>query len=143
MRLLKFSIDDDFENLKSYLLENESVRERIQNVLAKLGKKNNNLTFQIVYGSGLQKVRYNRMYIILGLLPVLSLNVAFINNIFGSLIFIFSVSLNIIFYVFRKYSLELELERMSYLVQIIHVSNVLKKLDFPGSSDLARDLNKF
>lgn len=143
MRLLKFSIDDDFENLKSYLLENEGVRERIQNVLAKLGKKNNNMAFQIVYGSGLKKVRYDRIYIMLGFLPALSLLAAFINNILGSLIFIFSVSFNIIFYVFRKYSLELELERMSYLVQIIHVSNVLKKLDFPGSSNLARDLNKF
>lgn len=143
MRLLKFSKDEDFEDLKTYLLEHETVREKLQNILAKLGKKDNNLIYQIVYGSGLKKFSYDKLYIILGLLPVLSLLIAFINNILGSLIFISSVSFNIIFYMLKKYSLIIELERLSYLVQIIHVSNVLKKLDFPGSSSLDQDLKKF
>ena len=143
MRLLHFSKDNQFEKIKEYLSENKEVKEKIQETLARLGKKDNNQVFQIVFHSGLEGIKYDRLYIILGLLPVLSLFLALVNNILGSLIFICSVCFNLIFYVFRKYSLELELERMSYLVQIIHVSKSIAKIDFPDAGSLSENLKNF
>ncbi|GAB2024884.1 hypothetical protein OfM1_09550 [Lactovum odontotermitis] len=143
MRLLQFSQDNDFESLKTYFSGHEAEREKLRFILAGLGKKNNNQAFQIVSDSGSENVKYDKLYVFFGILPLLSLLLTLVNGMLGLALFIASVLFNIIFYLFRKYTLELELERMSYLVQMIHVSKKMSEIDFPYKDKLAQDFKYF
>ncbi|MDR2976222.1 MAG: hypothetical protein LBV19_02770 [Streptococcaceae bacterium] len=134
LRLLHNSPDKDFEQLKAYLADNPSEREQLQHALAKLGKKSDNQAFQIVYDSGLKGVKYDKLYVVLGLMPILSLLLVPVSLILGIVACLAFISFNIIFYTVKKYALEFELERLSYLIQIIRTSKALGKIDFPYSS---------
>lgn len=142
LRLQRFEADPIFEQLQSYLKNHPKERLDLQVLFAQLGKKNYNHAKKLV----LQPIKPNYwwpLYILLGLLPIISLGLIFVAGSLGLVLFLTSLVVNIIFSAMTRWSLSMKLENMSYLVRIFYIADKMKGLNFPGQEYLKSSIKPF
>lgn len=80
------------------------------------------------------------LYILLGVLPLISLILLMFLGPLGLLFLLGSILFNVIFYMIKKANLETELESMRYLVQSISLANQLSKISSPRQAEIRENL---
>lgn len=135
LHLHVYSQNQTIEDTKDFLNKNNDVRLELQYLFTKLGKKNNNLTNKIIKGASNYKKEKLYLYFLLGIIPLLSLFLAIPFRTFGTVLFSCSFLFNIFFSLSKKYLMDLELERMSYLVQMIYIGKKISRYSFPKKNN--------
>ena len=138
-RLRNFDFQqDDLETLIAFYQKNPEIREKLQYHFAQLGKQDNNFTKKYLADGQHQKLGQPWLYIILGLLPILSLLSAFFISTAGVFLLIGSVVFNTVFYLTKKNQLEAQLNSMRYLVQTISTAKKISRLNTPLQAEIQR-----
>jgi hypothetical protein len=143
MHLLKFSIDEEFEDLKIYLKDNRADRLELQYYFKKLGKKDNNAVNRIIHEKGDYGLRNLLLYGFLGGIPILSMLLILFLPVIGGLLLVFSMVFNIILSLINKYMMELEMEKMSYIIQMLYIGKKISKIHFPNQKELVDCVKNF
>jgi DNA mismatch repair ATPase MutS len=134
-RLRLFSFDQTeqqkLEQLIQYLKEHPSIREKIEYTFATLGKKDNNFVVDYLLEGQEKRLNHLAFYILLGLLPFLTLASFFAGWNYGLFLFICSILFNIVYYQSKKIALDVQLTSMGYLVQTIATAKKLTKINQP------------
>ena len=111
------------EKLISYLEQNPENRLKLQMNLAKAGKYNYNGLVSFIYNAEAKTLKYNFIYIVLTLIPVLCIFLTFVNTQVGILCLIPSCILNGFIYYNAKAKMERELSAISYFSSILQCFN--------------------
>ncbi|MCT0051581.1 MutS-related protein [Lactococcus lactis] len=143
LHLHVYSQNQTIEDTKDFFNKNNDVRLELQYLFTKLGKKNNNLTNKIIKGASNYKKEKLYLYFLLGIIPLLSLFLAIPFRTFGTVLFSCSFLFNIFFSLSKKYLMDLELERMSYLVQMIYIGKKISRYSFPKKNQLKNAIKEF
>ena len=115
------------EKLITYLKENPDHRLKLQMNLAKTGKYNYNDISSFIFNVEATFLKYNYLYNILALIPLLCISISFINTQASILSFIISAILNGFVYYRTKAKIERELSAIQYFSSVLQcVNKVLK-----------------
>ena len=136
LRNFHFNQTDDLEELIQFYQENPEIREKIQFHFAGLGKHDNNFTKQYIANGKTEKLGNLGLYVLLGLLPLISLILLVVIGPIGIFLLLGSILFNVIFYMTKKAKLETELESMCYLVQSISLANKLATIPTPRQAEI-------
>ena len=136
LRNFHFNQTDDLEELIQFYQENPEIREKIQFHFAGLGKHDNNFTKQYIANGKKEKLGNLGLYVLLGLLPLISLILLVVIGPIGIFLLLGSILFNVIFYMTKKAKLETELESMRYLVQSISLANKLATIPTPHQAKI-------
>lgn len=136
LRNFHFNQTDDLEELIQFYQENPEIREKIQFHFAGLGKHDNNFTKQYIANGKKEKLGNLGLYVLLGLLPLISLILLVVIGPIGIFLLLGSILFNVIFYMTKKAKLETELESMRYLVQSISLANKLATIPTPRQAEI-------
>lgn len=141
-RLRNYNFDqaDDLEELIHFYQENPEIREKIQFHFAGLGKRDNNFTKQYIANGKREKLGNLWLYVLLGVLPLISLGVLVVVGSIGIFLLLGSILFNVIFYMTKKAKLETELESMRYLVQSISLANKLSTIVTPRQAEIRKNV---
>lgn len=140
LRNYQFNQSADLEELIQFYEAHPESREKIQFHFAGLGKRDNNFTKQYIANGKKEKLGNLWLYILLGVLPVISLILLMFLGPLGLLFLLGSILFNVIFYMIKKANLETELESMRYLVQSISLANQLSKISSPRQAEIRENL---
>lgn len=136
LRNFHFNQTNDLEELIQFYQENPEIREKIQFHFAGLGKHDNNFTKQYIANGKKEKLGNLGLYVLLGLLPLISLILLVVIGPIGIFLLLGSILFNVIFYMTKKAKLETELESMRYLVQSISLANKLATIPTPRQAEI-------
>ena len=136
LRNFHFNQTDDLEELIQFYQENPEIREKIQFHFAGLGKHDNNFTKQYIANGKKEKLGNLGLYVLLGLLPLISLILLVVIGPIGIFLLLGSILFNVIFYMTKKAKLETEVESMRYLVQSISLANKLATIPTPRQAEI-------
>ena len=136
LRNFHFNQTDDLEELIQFYQENPEIREKIQFHFAGLGKHDNNFTKQYIANGKKEKLGNLGLYVLLGLLPLISLILLVVIGPIGIFLLLGSLLFKVIFYMTKKAKLETELESMRYLVQSISLANKLATIPTPRQAEI-------
>lgn len=135
------------EKLISYPKENPDHRLKLQMNLAKTGKYNYNGISSFIFDAEAKSLKYNYIYNVLTLIPVLCIFISFINTQAGIMSFIFSAILNGFVYYGTKAKIERELSAIKYFSSILQCVNKIFKIksyeSVPFFSELRKSFNVF
>jgi len=140
LRNYQFNQSDDLEELIQFYEAHPESREKIQFHFAGLGKRDNNFTKQYIANGKKEKLGNLWLYVLLGVLPLISLILLMFSGPIGLLFLLGSILFNVIFYMIKKANLETELESMRYLVQSISLANQLSKISSPRQAEIRENL---
>lgn len=140
LRNYQFNQSADLEELIQFYEAHPESREKIQFHFAGLGKRDNNFTKQYIANGKKEKLGNLWLYVLLGVLPVISLILLMFLGPLGLLFLLGSILFNVIFYMIKKANLETELESMRYLVQSISLANQLSKISSPRQAEIRENL---
>lgn len=140
LRNYQFNQSDDLEELIQFYEAHPESREKIQFHFAGLGKRDNNFTKQYIANGKKEKLGNLWLYVLLGVLPLISLILLMFLGPLGLLFLLGSILFNVIFYMIKKANLETELESMRYLVQSISLANQLSKISSPRQAEIRKNL---
>lgn len=140
LRNYQFNQSDDLEELIQFYEAHPESREKIQFHFAGLGKRDNNFTKQYIANGKKEKLGNLWLYVLLGVLPLISLILLMFLGPLGLLFLLGSILFNVIFYMIKKANLETELESMRYLVQSISLANQLSKISSPRQAEIRENL---
>lgn len=140
LRNYNFNQADDLEELIHFYQENPEIREKIQFHFAGLGKRDNNFTKQYIANGKREKLGNLWLYVLLGVLPLISLGVLVVVGPIGIFLLLGSILFNVIFYMTKKAKLETELESMRYLVQSISLANKLSTIVTPRQAEIRKNV---
>jgi DNA mismatch repair ATPase MutS len=115
------------EMLITYLKENPDYRLKLQINLAKTGKYNYNGIASFIFNAEAKSLKYNYLYNILALIPLLCIFISFINTQASILSFIFSAILNGFVYYGTKVKIERELSAIQYFSSVLQCVNKMFK----------------
>lgn len=140
LRNYQFNQSADLEELIQFYEAHPESREKIQFHFAGLGKRDNNFTKQYIANGKKEKLGNLWLYVLLGVLPLISLILLMFLGPLGLLFLLGSILFNVIFYMIKKANLETELESMRYLVQSISLANQLSKISSPRQAEIRENL---
>ncbi|MDU5333803.1 MutS-related protein [Enterococcus sp.] len=140
LRNYNFNQADDLEELIQFYQENPEIREKVQFHFAGLGKRDNNFTKQYIANGKREKLGNLWLYVLLGVLPLVSLGVLVVAGPIGIFLLLGSILFNVIFYMTKKAKLETELESMRYLVQSISLANKLSTIVTPRQTEIRKNV---
>lgn len=140
LRNYNFNQADDLEELIHFYQENPEIREKVQFHFAGLGKRDNNFTKQYIANGKREKLGNLWLYVLLGVLPLVSLGVLVVAGPIGIFLLLGSILFNVIFYMTKKAKLETELESMRYLVQSISLANKLSTIVTPRQAEIRKNV---
>lgn len=116
------------DNIMKYFKDNYKKREKVQFIIAYLGK-NRKICVSELFNSKYLKSQKIIYYKILSFIPVISIGLFFINKLLAILLFVISISFNSNLH-FRKFKMkEHEIERINYAISLVHCSEKIMKLD--------------
>lgn len=116
------------EKIVKYFKDNYRKREKVQFIIAYLGK-NRKICVSELFNSKYLKSQKIIYYRILSFLPIIAIGLFFINKLIAILVFIISVAFNSNLH-FRKFKMkEHEIERINYAISLVHCSEKIIKLD--------------
>lgn len=139
LRNFNFAKDQELEDLIDFFEENPKMQQEIQYNYARLGKQDNNFTKQYLASGQREQLGTFWLYVALGVLPIISLLLLLIIGPAALLLFIGAMVFNIIFYMYKKVRLEIELNSMRYLVQTIVLTKKLCKLKTPLQAEMKQN----
>lgn len=130
------------EKLITYLEDNPEERVKLQMNLAKAGKYNYNGLVSFIFNVESKSLKYNFIYNILALIPVLCIFISFFNTQIGILSFILSGILNGFVYYGTKAKIERELSSIKYFSYILQCLNKIFKTQTYESVPFFSELRK-
>lgn len=131
------------EELVRFFEANPKMREEIQYRFKQLGKQDSNQSKYYLAEGSKQRLGNFWLYILLGLLPLLSILVTIFVPTIGIAILVGSILLNSLVYWTQKFRLETELTVMRYLVQTLVLGQHLSKLATPLQEAIATKARPF
>lgn len=135
------------EDLISYFKENPDHRLKLQMNLAKAGKSNYNGLVSFIFNAEAKSLKYDFIYNILALIPILCIFISIVNTQVSILSFIFSAVLNGFVYYSAKLKIERELSAIKYFSSLLQcLDKILKSKDYdslPFFSELRKSFNVF
>ncbi len=140
LRNYNFYQSGDLEELIHFYQDNPETREKIQFHFASLGKQDNNFTKQYIANGKKEKLGNLWLYVLLGMLPLISIIVLVTISPVGIFLLLGSIMFNVIFYMINKNRLETELECMRYLVQSISLANKLSTIVTPLQDEIVKNV---
>ena len=140
LRNYNFYQSGDLEELIYFYQDNPETREKIQFHFASLGKQDNNFTKQYIANGKKEKLGNLWLYVLLGMLPLISIIVLVTISPVGIFLLLGSIMFNVIFYMINKNRLETELECMRYLVQSISLANKLSTIVTPLQDEIVKNV---
>ncbi|MGX7419993.1 MutS-related protein [Carnobacterium gallinarum] len=144
MREIQLDTDKltEFEKLTTFMTENPSERQKIQFHLAMLGKKDHNQTAAYLYNARNYQLPNGSLYYVLGVLPILSLFLLFVNVYLGIGALVACLLFNIITYYTKKEKVERELNALNYISGMIQAASQLSKIESPEKNQLTACYHK-
>ncbi|MBP2619953.1 MutS-related protein [Streptococcus panodentis] len=142
LRLLRFEPDQDLEALQCYLSQHPQERFQLQLLFGQIGRKNHNQAKKIVCRPAPANHR-GGLYLLLALLPLLSPLFFFVSPPLGYLLPLLSMTFNIFFYLLTRWSLDMRLDSMGYLVRVFYVGGKIARMDLPGQDSLKKASKAF
>lgn len=119
------------EKLISYLEQNPDDRLKLQMNLAKAGKYNYNGIVSFIFNAEAKTLKYNFIYNILTLIPVLCIFLTFVNTQAGILCLVLSSIINGSIYYGTKAKMERELSAISYFSSVLQcLHKIFKTKDY-------------
>lgn len=129
------------EELYILLTENTQLREQVLLILTNLGKRNHANSSSFIYDQGDQEIPHAYMYVLLGLMPIVSIPMMFISLKYGLFLFFASFLLNIIIYYRKKSALENSLFTITYVAAVINTGKRFAKVKNPEFITYAKRFN--
>lgn len=111
------------EKLFAYLEENPEDRLDLQMNFAKIGRYNYNGLVSFLSNLESKSLKYNYLYSILSIIPIVSIILAFFNREVGVVAIIYSLVFNLIVYYRTKGKIERDLSAFKYFSSILHNLN--------------------
>ena len=142
LRLLHFEVDQEFDDLQAYLTQHPEVRNQLQLLFSELGKKNHNQAKKLIYKPA-QANHKGSFYLFLAGIPLVSPLLYFINPSLGYIIPIISMAFNIVYSMATRWSLEMKLDSMGYLVRIFYIGEKIARLPLPQQAALKEAVASF
>lgn len=113
--------------LLRWIEANPDERVKLQQILLGLGKKRNNGLSTFLFNAEAKKLARGWIYIILALLPILSLLLLPFSPQTGVLILVATVTINSFVYAKQKFMLDGELETMQYFSALLHSAKTISQ----------------
>jgi len=132
----------DHENLIEELNLNQSLREKLELVLIRLGKRNYSNSSSFLFKVKDKLMKYQSIYLLLSAFPVISIGLFFINPGFALILFLLSITLNALVYQFNRSKYEQDFFTINYIVSIIQSAKNLSKIDNPFLKELRKNLGQ-
>lgn len=133
------------DKLIEYFKEHNEERERIQYLLARLGKVKRTYISDYFLNNYKNNSSNINWYKILGFLPIVSILLIFLNKSVGIGMTIISILINIMVYYYAKKRISHKLESFSYITSIVKCSDLIYKEKLtvlaPYSEELKNALN--
>ena len=142
LRLLHFEADQEFDDLQANLTQHPEVRIQLQLLFSELGKKNHNQAKKLIYKPA-QANHKGSFYLFLAAIPLLSPLLYFINPSLGYIVPIISMAFNIVYSMATRWSLEMKLDSMGYLVRIFYIGEKIARLPLPQQASLKEAVASF
>lgn len=120
LRLFDFNGKKQEENEKLIVFyqENPKIREKIEYIFSRLGKKDRNAVVRFLTESKKKNTTYLALYLLLGSLPLIGLLMILAGaNSIGFFVLFGSILFNLIYSTIKKVEIELELMSMAYFIQ--------------------------
>lgn len=138
-----------FEKEESFIQElaqDDSLREKIELSLARLGKKNFTATSSFLYSVSNKLMKYPIIYVLFSLLPIISLSLFLYNPKIALILFISFILLNAFIYYSRKRWYEQHFYSLDYIVSIVNCAKRLSKIKHTAFNSkgikISKDLSK-
>jgi len=130
------------EELYSILASNQELREDIILILSGLGKRNYTNSSSFFYDNQGNKIKNASIYILLAVVPIVSIILMFCSLKYGVMLILGSFLLNTIIYYRNKSILENELFAVSYVAAIIHAAKSLASVSHPKFTIYAKEFKQ-
>jgi len=130
------------EELYSLLASNQELREDIILILSSLGKSNYTNSSSFFYENQGNKIKNASIYILLAVVPIVSIILIFYSLKYGIMLILGSFLLNTIIYYRNKSILENELFAVSYVAAIIHAAKSLASVSHPKFTIYAKEFKQ-
>lgn len=130
------------EELYTLLADNQEIREKLLLNLSSLGKRNYTNSSSYFYENQGDKIKHPFVYLLLAILPILSIILMFYNLTSGIVMLVGSFLVNIIMYYRNKSVLENELFAVSYVASVIQTAKSLSAIQHPEFSTYANELKE-
>lgn len=130
------------EELYSLLASNQGLREKLLLILSGLGKRNYTNSSSFFYENQSNKIKHASVYILLAVLPIVSIILMFYSLKYGIMLILGSFLLNTIIYYRNKSMLENELFAVSYVTAIIHAAKSLASVNHPEFTTYAKEFKQ-
>lgn len=128
------------EKLIEYFSEHPNVRTQVQMYLAKLGKSQFNGISSFIYNPKSKEIKNAWLYIVLTILPIISIVLMILNGTTGLILLAMSVVTNAYVYYRKKLKMEKDLAAIRYFSTMLWSTNkILKVPELDGKLD---DLRK-
>lgn len=146
LRLFHFDDTDleKIEELIEFYEDNPELREKIEYIFTRLGKKDQNSVVQYLTDPKKNNVSSLAFFILLGLLPIGGLLLIFsgidgigFGILFGSVVF------NILYSSKKKVDIDIQLMSLGYLIQTLNTAKKLSKVKQPLQSEISPLLKPF
>ncbi|WP_186671739.1 hypothetical protein [Sporosarcina sp. BP05] len=130
------------EELYTLLASNQELREELLLILSGLGKRNYTNSSSFFHENQGNKIKHASIYILLGVLPIVSFTLMFSSLKYGIMLILGSFLLNTIIYYRNKSMLENELFAVSYVAAIIHAAKSLASVKHPEFTRYAKEFKQ-
>lgn len=115
----------DKEELYALLERDQKLREKVLLVLSGLGKRNYTNTSSYFYEMNAHKIKHAYLYIILAVIPILSIVFMLFSLKYGVAILTISFITNLVVYYRNKKMLEIDLHSITYVAAIVNTGKNL------------------
>lgn len=146
LRLFDFNGKKHAENeqLIEFYQENPNIREKIEYIFSRLGKKDRNSVVHFLTESKKKNTTFLALYIVLGSLPLFGLLlILFGFDGVGFTVLIGAILVNLIYSTTKKVEIEMELMSRAYFVQTLQTAKQLGKVNHPYQNKINKLLKKF
>ena len=147
-RLRQFNFNaDSFQRVADYIefyTQNPKMRQKIEFVFSKLGKKDNNGVVHYLTSSDKKRTATLMLFILLGSLPLIGLALILLGyDSIGASILFGSIVFNLLYSSLKQIAIHLDLMSMSYLMQSLKTAKKLTRIKHPLNGEMKKLLHPF
>lgn len=142
-RMRSYRFNENFKDLEAMIAffeKNPQLKETVSYRFAQLGKKDNNYVANYLAQPKNQKLANPYQFLLMGLVPIIGLFLSFFALGAGILLMIAGAGINTVYYFKQKSAMEIELNSMSYLVQMFIAAKKIAKVQQPTQEEIKKNL---
>ena len=127
-----------FQNLVGFFRKNEDIRSNVQEEFNMLGRAHNLSVLKTLENGFTMKIFSPIFYIILGIMPIASLLLFFVNPTLAFGMFFIAIIINITYTLIYKKFIDMDINSIFYLINSIDVGKKVLKYNVPVNSEFKK-----